>query len=76
MTGPIKVWLSQPNDLTVTCRIFEDDGEALSLINSLNMRGAQREITSRLVYQGYTPVERWQPENDDGTEYSRKFRPA
>jgi hypothetical protein len=78
--GPIEVWLSKPN-MQVTCRIvFEDESASGLDMDSLSMRGAQREITAWLVARDYEPAGRWEAEltNDDGEtlEAVRHFRLA
>jgi hypothetical protein len=60
--GPIEVWLSK-NNLEVTCRMVREDETTATLdVDSLSMRGAQREITGWLISQGYTPAGRWEIE--------------
>ena len=73
-TKPIEVWLSQPN-MEITCRvIFEDETGTELPVDSLSMRGAQREMTSWLIGQGYEPVGRWSAEDENGAETMRQFR--
>jgi hypothetical protein len=47
---------------------------------ALSMRGAQREISGRLIREGYEPVGRWQVEHDDSSmqavETMRRFKLA
>jgi hypothetical protein len=46
-------------------------------IDSLSMRGGQREITGWLIGRGYKPVGRWETEHGDSDGYaeaSRKFK--
>src|SRR5579864_1269006 len=79
-SSPIEVWLSQVN-LQVTCMIVaEDESTRAFHIDSLSMRGAQREITGYLIRQGFQPAGRWEDEqvdgNGDGIETVRKFKPA
>jgi len=78
-TGPIEVWLTR-NNLAVTCRaVHEDESTDEYEVDSLSMRGAQREITGFLIRQGYNPVGRWSVQHDGGdgaSETSRAFRPA
>lgn len=75
--SPIEAWLTQGN-MQVTCRIVREDESTEPMdVDSLSMRGAQREITGYLIEQGYTPVGRWAAEHSDsdGTlESSRKFK--
>ena len=55
--GPIEVWLSQRNG-KITCRVvFEDESTLEPVVDSRSLRGAQREITGRLVEE-YEPVAR------------------
>jgi hypothetical protein len=73
-TGPIEVWLSQEN-MEVTCRIVhEDETTTEPPVDSLSMRGAQREMTGWLIDQGYRPAGRWM-EEAEGEAY-RQFTPA
>ena len=73
-TKPIEVWLTQPN-MEITCRvIFEDETGTEIDVDSLSMRGAQREITSWLIGLGYEPVGRWSTEDQGGAETMRQFR--
>jgi hypothetical protein len=82
-TQPIEVWLSQPN-LEVACRIVYEDERTDSLgVESLSMRGAQREVTGFLIERGYTPAGRWEIErllegHREGVaaEASRRFKPG
>lgn len=76
--GPIEVWLSQVN-LTVNCTVVQEDESTSTLdVDSLSMRGAQREITGYLIGQGYRPDGRWEQEagDEDGSpiEAMRRFR--
>jgi hypothetical protein len=71
---PIEVWLSQPN-IQVTCRIVFSDETAIEMqVTSLSMRGAQREVTSWLIAQGYEPAGRWSAEDKAARETMRHFR--
>jgi len=78
---PVEIWLTKTN-IAVTCSIvFEDEtGDHLD-VDSLSMRGAQREMTSWMIGQGYEPADRWNTEEEDEPggevlESSRTFRPA
>jgi hypothetical protein len=76
----IEVWLSQVN-LQVTCRVVAEDESTRELhVDSLSMRGAQREVTGYLIGLGLKPVGRWEIEqvdgNGDALETVRKFRPS
>ena len=67
-SGPVEVWLSQPN-MAIDCRVVYDDETAISLpVDSLSMRGAQREMTAELIFHGYKPVGRWETETFDDHE--------
>lgn len=75
---PIEVWLTQAN-LQVTCRVISEDETATEyVVDSLSMRGAQREMTSFFIGRGYKPAGRWEAEavDDEGTtlESVRRFR--
>jgi hypothetical protein len=82
---PVEVFLTKAN-IAVTCKIYRDDETGTDLdarIDSLSMRGAQREITSWLISQGYKPAGRWTYEadtrnvrGDDLGECRRSFRPG
>ena len=82
-TQPIEVWLSQPH-LQISCRIvYEDERTDSLIVESLSMRGAQREVTGFLMDHGYTPAGRWELEqilegDREGVaaETSRRFRPG
>ncbi len=78
-TTPIEVFLTQ-NNLEVACLVaFEDESTTSLDVDSLSLRGAQREITGWLIDREYEPVGRWVQESDierDAVETSRKFRPA
>lgn len=72
-SGPFEVWLTKQN-IQITCRIFYEDETSTDLeVESLSMRGAQREITSWLIARGLEPAGRW--ESEDDRECSRRFRP-
>ena len=60
MTGPIEVWLRKKN-LAVKCMVVHEDESTSEMpVRSLSMRGAQREITTRLKAQNYQPAGRWE----------------
>ena len=79
--GPLEVWLSQEN-MQVTCRIVREDESTTSWrIDSLTIRGAEREVTGDLISRGYRPAGRWETEGggEDGVEVfevSRRFAPT
>jgi hypothetical protein len=80
-SGPIEVWLTQKN-MEITCMVvYEDESTGGVDVDSLSLRGAQREITGWVVHRGYTPVGRWEPtaedpEEGDAIEVTRRFKPA
>lgn len=76
---PIEVWLTQHN-LEVRCTVvYEDERTDEMGIDSLSMRGAQREVTGWMIKQGYVPVGRWEAEGyregNVEAETSRRFKP-
>jgi hypothetical protein len=78
--GPIEVWLTQKN-LEITCRVVHEDESVEMLgVDSLSMRGAQREMTGWYISKGYAPVGRWESAwNDDRNgegETFRRFKPT
>jgi hypothetical protein len=68
--------------MKVDCTIvYEDEATDEGIeINSLSMRGAQREITGYFIAEGYEAVGRWAAEAagdaDEPLECSRRFKPA
>jgi hypothetical protein len=71
---PIEVWLVKRN-IAVNCRfVFEDETATERPVQSLSMRGAQREITAWLISRGYEPAGRWSTEEPNGLETMRHFR--
>lgn len=82
LPSPIEVWLSRAN-MEITCTVvLEDESTSTLDVNSLSMRGAQREMTGYFIAHGYTPVGSWEveAESDNGyggkeaVETSRKFK--
>lgn len=75
--SPIEVWLSQSN-IEITCTVVhEDESTEVLPVESLSLRGAQREITGYLIREGYEPAGRWEIEiatEDEGAESVRLFR--
>jgi len=66
-TGPVEVWLTQKN-MEIRCLVvFEDESTERIGVDSLSLRGAQREITRCLIDQGYQPVGRWGGDVDGET---------
>jgi hypothetical protein len=63
----IEVQLRQPH-MQITFRVVREDGSAYDIYaESTSIRGAQREITGKLIKDGYQPLGRW-----DGTV--RRYR--
>ena len=60
-TGPVEVFLTKKN-IVVAGRIYAEDEECLydQEMDSVSMRGAQREMTSFLISRGYEPAGRWE----------------
>lgn len=59
-TGPVEVWLRQIN-LEIVCTVAnEDESTDQYPVDSLSLRGAQREMTGYFISQGYEPVGRWE----------------
>ena len=80
-TQPIEVWLSQRNFEVTGWVVYESERTDHLKIESLSVRGAQREVTGFLIQQGYAPAGRWEIERTmDGdqespVETSRRFKP-
>ena len=75
-TGPIEVWLSQPR-FTVCCQVVCEDETTQTLdVESLSLRGAEREMTGWFIRHGYKPVGRWKAVEGSPTEVARRFKPA
>ena len=75
-TGPIEVCLNQPH-FTVTCRVVHEDETTQTLdVESLSLRGAEREMTGWFISQGYRPVRRWKAVEGGTTEVTRLFKPT
>jgi hypothetical protein len=75
---PLQAILSRKNIEITGTLVFEDESVSYAAINSMSLRGAQRELTGRLVKHGYTPVGRWsdgQDDEDGYTEWTRPFKP-
>jgi hypothetical protein len=75
---PVEVWLTQRNMLVNGRVVFEDESTAEVVLDSLNLRGAQRETTSWLKSLGYRGVGRWETTAEDPgsipREMMRRFR--
>jgi hypothetical protein len=71
--------LSRKNIEIFCTLVFEDESTSYPIVNSVSVRGAQRELTGLLVAHGYTPVGRWSDEGEDEdgyTEWTRSFKPG
>ena len=82
LPSPIEVWLSRKST-GMTCTVVTGDERTSTLnVNSLSMRGAQREMTGYLIARGYSPVGDWEveaagdagPGGVDAVETSRQFK--
>jgi hypothetical protein len=76
--SPIEVWLTRKN-LEVTCMVVHQDETTHKLdVDSLSLRGAQREIAGAPIKDGYEPVGRWEVTTDDDyvDETVRRFKLA
>ena len=62
----IAVRLSTSSGVGVNCQVgsADDPSEIVRLI-SVSMREAQREITERLITEGFTPLNRWSEADDE-----------
>jgi len=70
--SPIEVWLRQRN-IQVTCTVVREDETTYELdVDSLSMRGAQREITGWFLNEGYVAVGRWESDGDDPAMQARE----
>jgi hypothetical protein len=71
--------LSRKN-IQISCTlVLEDESVGYLDVQSLSVRGAQREVTGWLVRSGYTPAGRWsdQDQDEDGySEWLRAFKPG
>jgi hypothetical protein len=75
-SSPIEVWLTQKN-LEITClEVHEDETTEERDVDSLSMRGAQREKTGWYISRGYVPVGRWEATEAGQAETYRRFKPA
>ncbi len=58
-----EVWLTKASDFRITCReVYEDESTSdwdKDAVESVSMRGAQREVTGYYLDKGYEPVDRW-----------------
>jgi hypothetical protein len=67
-------------NIEISCTLaFEDESISYPPVDSVSLRGAQREITGRLVAFGYVPAGRWSEDDEDEDgyrEWSRAFKPG
>ena len=71
--GPAcEVWLTQDNMLIRCMIVREDESTADFPIDSMTMRGAQREVAGDLIRAGYEPAGRWKYEAED--QAMRRFK--
>jgi hypothetical protein len=74
--GPIQVRLTKRR-MRVRCLVTDETEVTDELdVDSMIMRGAMREITGYRLANGFRPVGQWAAEDEDGTEYVRRFRKA
>ena len=72
VNGPVVVVLVHAGVVSIRCTVNHDDGDHHTLsVKALSMRGAQRELTSRMRHDGYEPVARWVTTEETST---RTFR--
>lgn len=72
MKGPVVVVLVHAGYVSIKCTLTYDDRASEWVpVHALSMRGAQRELTSRMRADGYTPVARWVTTGETST---RTFR--
>jgi hypothetical protein len=65
-TSPVEVWLTK-KDIAVGAVIYADEVVIWQDdADSISMRGAQREMTARLMAAGYEPLDRWRVEYTNG----------
>jgi len=76
---PLQAVLSRKN-IEIRCTlVFEDESISYPPVDSVSLRGAQREITGSLVAYGYVPAGRWSEDDEDEDgyrEWSRAFKPG
>lgn len=71
--------LSRKNIEIFCTLVFEDESVSYPSVNSVSVRGAQRELTGLLVAHGYTPAGRWSDDGEDADgyeEWTRSFKPG
>lgn len=72
MTGPVVAVLVHAGVVSMKCTLTHDNGASeWAPVKALSMRGAQRELTTRMKADGYTPVGRWVTTEETST---RTFR--
>jgi hypothetical protein len=77
-SGPVEIWLRQ-DSMRVVCSIVNPDESTYGHgIDSLSLRGAQREITGFLIGNGFRPEGGWTVEaisERGAAEVWRRFAP-
>jgi hypothetical protein len=81
-TEIIEVWLTADGLKKIICRVVDENEHTGEYdVDSLSMRGAQREMTGFFISRDWEPIGRWEIEATDETNYtnengecSRKFR--
>ncbi len=78
-SGPIEVWLREAS-IGITCTVVHADESTEALeVDSMSMRGAEREMTGYFIKQGYAPAGRWETTaagQGAPLEVTRTFKPA
>src|SRR5690242_18337630 len=70
--SPVEVWLTKKT-FEIDCMIVHENESTERIdVDSLSMRGAQREVTGWLLNRGYKPAGRW--ESVEEGETCRKFQ--
>jgi hypothetical protein len=76
LKDPVVVVLVRAGVLSIGCTVTHDDGHIdTPKVFALSMRAAQRELTSRLRADGYTPVARWVTTAETSTRTFREGTP-
>ena len=78
-SGPVEIWLRRDSLQVICCIVNEDESTYGRPVDSLSMRGAQREIGGYLIAGGLWPDGLWTVEatDDNGAaiEAWRRFTP-
>lgn len=74
-SSPVEIRLTKRNLKVVCIVVHEDENTETLEVDSISMRGAQREMTGHLLKLGYRPASRWESDDDSaGAETYRVFR--